>query len=226
MIINPLKTTSKAVQIISLTVLLKLFSYELNIKKAQSQQKLITSFLSIYENYKIRIASTRNLLVDSQQDIPTKVWIRDENEFIGMFQKTQTIKLERCKCQNVEYDYSVRTKILSKSLKNNFEEEIINTFVQRINRPTPLHVELINSASKLDGERTITIVSSFPISKQKSKYLITAIREKIADRATIKFQIRKFVTNKIELRDRGYKIYWNLEHYVTELDKDTSEVLA
>ena len=226
MVINPLKTTNKAARIVLLAVLLKLFSYELNIKKTQSQQQFINSLLSTHDKSKSIIANTKNLLANSQQEIPTKVWIRDENELVGVLQRKCVIKLEQCERQNVEYDYSLKTIFSSKPLKYNFEAEIIDTFVQRINCPTPLHIELINNASKLDRERTIVIISSFPISKQKSNYLISAIRGRIADSAKIKFQIRKSITNKIELCDLGYRISWNLKHYITDLNIDTSEVLA
>lgn len=84
----------------------------------------------------------------------------------------------------------------------------------------------IRAAPITNPHHVITIYSSFEIYDNQKEHLTTAIREQIAFDAEIQFEIKENLICGIELRDRGYKISWNLEHYVTELDIDTSEILA
>ena len=212
-----LKPTNKTAQIIFLTVMLKLFSYELNLKKLLSTKKLINSFLVDNDNCQKRIASAENLRSNLQQETPTKIWIRKENIFKSVFKTSSILNLEQLEYQNIEGESLSKTGFTSKSLIASFEEEMIDSFIEHISSPTPLHGELINNATKLYKKRTITIISSFPISKQKRQYLITILREKVATTAKIKFQIKKYIIDKIELHDRGYMISWDSHNYITEL---------
>ena len=216
MIANLLKTTNRTVQIISLTILVKIFSYKLNITKTHFLQKSIANFLLNSPNKQRQITNIKSWLLNLQEDIPTKIWIRKEDTFTSILGENCTSNFKQYEYKSIQCDYSPINRFLLESLTF-VEQEIIDTFIQRINNPTSLHVELINNASR-SKERTITVVSSFAISKYKSKQLIIAIREKIAASGKIKFQIKSNITNKIELRDWGYKISWNLKHYITELE--------
>ena len=99
----------------------------------------------------------------------------------------------------------------------NFEEKIIETFIDRLYHPSLLQTELINTKPINYSKHIITILSSFILSENQRENLVTAIREKIAVDAKIEFEARAELSDGIELHDRGYKISWNLKHYLIEL---------
>ena len=117
-------------------------------------------------------------------------------------------------------------KALSDLANANLEEQIIETFIDRLYNLDELQKETISTSPPPNPPHIITIRSSFIISNEKREPLIAAIREQIATNAEVQFETLEDFICGIELRDRGYKISWNLEHYLTELETTTAKVLA
>lgn len=109
-------------------------------------------------------------------------------------------------------------KFLLDVAQTNFEEKIIETFIDRLYHPSLLQTELINTRPIDYQKHIITILSSFIISEKQREDLAIAIQEKIAIDAKIKFETRAELFYGIQLCDRGYKISWNLKHYLIELE--------
>ncbi|MDJ0689284.1 MAG: ATP F0F1 synthase subunit beta [Xenococcaceae cyanobacterium MO_188.B32] len=117
-------------------------------------------------------------------------------------------------------------KALSDLATINLEAQIIDTFIDRLYNIDERQTKTISTAPIPNPHHIITIRSSFTISEEKRDRLVAAIREKIANNAEVEFETVEDFICGIELRARGYKISWNLEHYLTELEMATVKVLS
>ena len=113
-------------------------------------------------------------------------------------------------------------KALSDIANANLETQIIETFIERLYNLDELQAETIHTAAISSPSQIITLHSSFVIEDKQRARLITAIREQIATNAEVEFETKKGLICGLELRARGYKIAWNLEHYLTELETETA----
>ncbi len=117
-------------------------------------------------------------------------------------------------------------KALADLANANLEAQIIETFIARLYNLDRLPKETIPTASIPNTRHVITIRSSFTIPEEQQERLIAAIREQLADNAEVQFEtIEDFICG-IELRDCDYKITWNIEHYLKELEGSIAKVLA
>ena len=117
-------------------------------------------------------------------------------------------------------------KALADLANTNLEAQIIETFIDRLYNLDELQKNTISTAPVPNPRHTINICSSFTIPDEKRDRLIAAIREQIAANAEVQFETVEDFICGIELRDQGYKISWNLKHYLTELETATAKVLA
>ncbi len=101
--------------------------------------------------------------------------------------------------------------------KDNFESKIVETFIDRLNRPSPLQQEIIAKTIYSKNYVSIDVVSSFKISEEKRNKLITTIKKTITAKANIRFRIVIDSKSKIELHAQEFKIYWNLKYYLIEV---------
>lgn len=108
----------------------------------------------------------------------------------------------------------------------NLEAQIIETFIARLDDFDEFQTETILATQSSNLERVISIRSSFVIQDEQRARLIAAIRERITTNAEVQFETVEDFICGIELRYGGYKISWNLEHYLTELEASTAKVLA
>ena len=108
----------------------------------------------------------------------------------------------------------------------NLESQIIDTFIDRLYNIDERQTKTISTAPIPNPRHVILVRSSFTIPNEQRDRLIAAIREKIANNAEVEFETVEDFICGIELRDRGYKISWNLEHYLTELEMTTVKVLS
>ena len=117
-------------------------------------------------------------------------------------------------------------KALADLANTNLEAQIIETFIDRLYNLDELQKNTISTAPVPNPRHTINICSSFTIPDEQRDRLIAAIREQIAANTEVQFETVEDFICGIELRARGYKISWNLKHYLTELETATAKVLA
>ncbi len=108
----------------------------------------------------------------------------------------------------------------------NLEAQIIETFIARLYNLDEFQREKINTTPISNPQSIITIRSSLTIPDEKRDQLITAIHQQITNNAEVKFETVEDFICGIELRYGGYKISWNIEHYLTELKSETAKVLT
>ncbi len=133
------------------------------------------------------------------------------------------VETRNCLTQQVT---TTARKALTDLAKASLESQIIETFIERLYHLNALQTEIISNTPIPYPQHIVTVCSSFEILNTNKERLIAAIREQIAAKAEIQFETKDDFICGIELRDRGYKISWNLEHYLTELETETSKVLA
>ncbi len=117
-------------------------------------------------------------------------------------------------------------KALSDLANVSLEAQIIETFIDRLYKLEGLQTETVCTAPISNPRHVISIRSSLPIPDEQRHRLIAAIREQIAVNAEVQFEMVEDFICGIELRDRGYKISWNLEHYLTDLETETAKIIA
>ena len=116
-------------------------------------------------------------------------------------------------------------KALLDLANSSLEAQIIETFIERLYKLDELQTEKLATAASSNPQPVITIRSSFPIPKEKRDQLIMAIKQKIIDSTEVKFETVEDCYG-LELRYGGYKISWNIEHYLKELELQTAKVLT
>lgn len=218
------------IKISVLMTLIKFFSYKLIIKNREvgsqtNKRTLVTrkeQNCLDWNSHKVKIdAKISTQIVISKTNLVPSQWQDNFNSTQNLAESSPEISNRLTK------RITVKSKnILLDLAQVNFEEKIIETFIDRLSHPNLLQKELINTSSISDPRHIITILSSFVISENKRENLITAIREQIDVNAKIQFETRTENISGIELRDRGYKISWDLKHYLTELETVTANVLV
>ena len=117
-------------------------------------------------------------------------------------------------------------KALADLANADLEAQIIETFIDRLYNLDQLPKDTIPTAPSSNPRHVITICSSFTIPEKQRDRLIVAIREQIATNAEVQFEtVEEFICG-IELRAQDYKITWNIEHYLKELEGSIAKVLA
>ena len=117
-------------------------------------------------------------------------------------------------------------KALSDLANVNLEAQIIETFIDRLYDLDELQTEKISNTPISNPQPIVTIRSSFIISDDKIARLTAAIREQIVANAEVECEMVEDFICGIELRYGGYKISWNIEHYLTELEAETAKVMS
>lgn len=103
------------------------------------------------------------------------------------------------------------------------EEQIVETFIEQLHHLDDEQLQAMR-VSPLDSVHEVIVRSTFALSLAKQDQLVEAIRAQIAP-AEVKFETGSEPMCGIELRDRGYKIAWNLEQYLNQLEAETERAL-
>ncbi len=107
----------------------------------------------------------------------------------------------------------------------NLETQIIDKFIERLNELDELTIRKTRDVTVSSSEDIVIIRSSFVIPPIKKEEFINAIQTKISTKVNIKFEIAEDLLCGIELRYLGYKISWNLAHYLAELEHTLNKLL-
>ena len=251
MLIDPFVVIAQIINFLILVVLLKRFLYKPITQAMEARSQRIERQLE-EATMKVKEAETeKELYLQKQQQLEAQkqAWLdrakqEVEQEQERLRQQAQAeVNLARAQWyENFNQDRQklarelrdrlskqvvlTARKALSDLANVNLEEQIIEKFIDRLYNLDELQTETIPTAPLPNPSHIITIRSSFVISDEQRDRLIVAIQEQIADNAEVQFETVEDFICGIELRDRGYKISWNLEHYLTELEAATAKVLA
>ena len=99
------------------------------------------------------------------------------------------------------------------------------TLINRLYNLDDSQLNAIRAAPVANPRHEIYVYSSFTVSDSQKEHLTTAIGEQIAADAEVKFELKPDLICGIELRDRGYKISWNVENYLKDSEALTTKLL-
>ena len=251
MLIDPFVVIAQILNFLILVALLKRFLYKPIIQAMEARSQKIERQLATAASKEKDAEAEKELYLQKQQDLDAQKqnWLEQakqevEQEKANLTQQAlaevnrvrsqwyKTLEQDRHKFirelrARLSRQVAVTTrKALSDLANANLETQIIDTFIDRLYDLDELQAERISTPPIPNPRHIILVRSSFTIPDEQSDRLIAAIREKIANNAEVEFEIVEDVICGIELRDRGYKISWNLEHYLTELETATAKVLT
>ena len=237
MLIDPFTTIAQIVNFLILVALLKRFLYKPITQAMETRSGRIERQLAAAASKEKDAQAEKELYLQKQQELEAQKqeWLiqatREVESKKEELTQTAILDVEQMRSQwyqNFERDrHQLTNKIrndLTKQItftarkalidlaKANLEAEIIDTFIERLYNLNSLQSEIISSSPIPIGQHIIAIRSAFAIEDQQKNRLIAAIREQIAAEAEVEFEIDNNFICGIELRDRGYKISWNLEH--------------
>ena len=251
MLIDPFTIIAQIVNFLILVALLKRFLYKPITQAMEARSQRIERQLATAASKEKDAKAEKELYLQKQQELEAQKqeWLIEATKEVESQKEelTQTaiLDVEQMRSQwyqNFERDRPQLTRKTHQDLtkqitftarkalvdlaKASLEEEIIDTFIERLYYLNSLQSKNINSASTPKEQHLVTISSSFAITNGQKTRLIAAIKEQITAEAEVEFEIDSNLVCGIELRDRGYKIAWNLEHYLTELEAVTAKALA
>lgn len=104
------------------------------------------------------------------------------------------------------------------------EAQIVETFIDRLRQLDASQLQMLHASPELTHEAIVR--TTFPLTPEARDRLIATIRKQITDGVEVKFETVSEPICGIELRDRGYKISWNLAQYLDTLEADLERALA
>ncbi len=251
MLIDPFIVVAQIINFLILVALLKRFLYKPITQAMETRSQRIERQLAAAASKEQDAEAKKELYLQKQQELE-----RRKQEWLGRAKQEVELEKERLTqsaiaevnvmrsqwYQDFERDrqklekeirdrlshqvYLATRKALSDLANADLERQIVEMFIERLYNLDDTQLKAIRITPITDLRHIITIRSSFIISDEQKGRLTAAVREQITAEAEVLFEIEEDLICGIELRDRGYKISWNLEHYLTELDTKMTGVLA
>ena len=251
MLIDPFIVIAQIINFLILVALLKRFLYEPITQAMEARSQRIERQLAAAAIKEQNAEAEKELYLQKQQkleaqkqewlDIAKQEVSREKEQLTQQAQAEVTLVRSQW-YQTLEQDqqkfrYELRDRLsqqvaltarkaLSDLANVNLEAQIIETFIDRLDKLDQLQTETVRNAPIPSSRHVISIRSSWTIADEQRDRLITVIREQISVNAEVQFATTDDFICGIELRDRGYKISWNLEHYLTDLETEIAKVLA
>ena len=251
MLIDPVIVIAQIINFVVLVALLKRFLYKPITNAMEARSQRIERELAAAATKEKDAEAEKKLYLHKQQELEAQKqqWLDQAKQEVALEKAklTQQVQaeLEQMRFQwyqAFEQDRHKFSRELRNSISNqvilttrkvlfdlanaNLEAQIIETFIERLYSSNELQTQKIADAPISKTHNVIVIRSSFPIPDAQKSRLITAIKEQITTDAEVKLEVVTDLICGIELRYRGYKISWNLEAYLAELEVKTAKLLA
>ncbi len=251
MLIDPFVVIAQIINFLILVALLKRFLYQPITQAMEARSQRIERQLATAAAKEQDAETEKELYRQKQQELAAQkqAWLEQAQQEVAQEKEILTqqaqaeVELARSQWyENFEQDRQKFTRELRDRLSEqvaltsrqalsdlanaSLEAQIIETFIDRLYNLDQRQTEKISTTPISNPQSITTIRSSFPISDRQREQLIDAIQQKIATNAKVQFETVEDFICGIELRYGGHKISWNLEHYLTELEAETTKVLT
>lgn len=246
MLIDPFIVIAQIINFLILVGLLKRFLYKPISKAMSARAQRIEHQLIAAANQKQDAEMEKELYLQKQWELEAqkREWLEEAKQSVVQEKEklTQTaiaeVNLRRSQWykdferdrhkltheirDRLSQQISLATRKALVDLANaNLEEQVVETLINRLYNLDDSQLNAIRARPVPNPHPLVTISSSFVISDEKKEHLTTAIHKQITTDAKVKFEIDKELICGIELRDRGYKISWNVNNYLKELEAST-----
>ncbi len=251
MLIDPFVVIAQIVNFLILVALLKRFLYKPVTQAMEARSQRIERQLAAAASKEQDAETEKELYLQKQQELARQKqeWLEEAKQEVELEKQRltqsaiaevnamrsqwyQDFDRDRQKLANeirdrLSHQVSLATrKALSDLANTDLERQIVEMFIARLYNLDDARLEAIRAAPIPNSHHAINLYSSFVISDEQKEQLTTAIHEQIAIEAKVRFEVKEDLICGIELRDRGYKLSWNLGHYLTELETKMTGILA
>ena len=251
MLIDPFVVVAQIINFLILVALLKRFLYKPITQAMLARSQRIERQLAAAASKEQDAETEKELYLQKQQELEAQKqkWLKEARQSVIKEKEelTQTaiaeVNLRRSQWyKDFERDrhkltHEIRNRLTQQislatrkallDLANaNLEEQVVEMLINRLYNLDGSQLNTIRAAPVTNPHHIITIHSSFAISNEKKERLTTVVREQIAADAEVKFEIKEDLICGMELGARGYKISWNVENYLRELEAATAEMLC
>lgn len=251
MLIDPFVVIAQIINFLILVALLKRFLYQPITQAMEARSQRIQRQLAIAAAKEQDAETEKELYRQQQQEliIQKQAWLEQAKQEVAQEKEKLTQQaqadVEQARSQwyrIFEQDRQKLTRELRDRLSEqvvltsrkalldlanaDLEAQIIETFIARLYNLDDLQREKINTAPISNPQSVITIRSSLTIPNEKRDRLIAAIHQQITNNAEVQFETVEDLMCGLELRYGGYKISWNIGHYLTELAAETAKAMT
>lgn len=250
MLIDPFVVVAQIINFLILVALLKRFLYRPITEAMEARSQRIERQLATAAAKERDAELEKELYEQKQRELQAnrQKWLETTQQEVAA-SKTQLIQQAQAEVSQVKSQWlanweSDRQKLLRQiqnglsqqitlatrkallDLANaDLETQIIETFIGRLQNSDRFQLTTNLNTSAVD-DSVITINSSFAISDEQKTALINVVKEKISSDTELQFSIKEDLICGIELRYGGYKISWNIDSYLTELETITAFILS
>jgi F-type H+-transporting ATPase subunit b len=251
MLIDPFTTIAQIINFLVLVALLKHFLYKPITKAMEQREQRIAYCLEEAAEQVTQAQQEAELYRQKQQELENQkeAWLSQAKQEVEQ-EKQQLreqarieVEMERSLArealqqkkqqllQDLRYKMGqqviLATRRVLKSLANSdLEKQMVKKFIDRLNHLDEEQLQAIRSTSMSYRQPTVTIRSTFPLGTQECDLLIETIKTQLDDHTEVKFETATNSICGIEIGNGGYKIVWNLEHYLQQLEAELKLALA
>ena len=255
MLIDPFTTLAQIINFLILVALLKRFLYgpitqamakrqeqiAETLQNAAAREEAAQQELERYRQKQQALEACReDLLAEIRQQVEAQrqVMLRRAREEVDgvrtrwyeTVQKEKQVFLHDLRRQAGHQLARTARHTLNDLANTTLEQQIVEVFITRLHHLNQQEQQAIRSAlSTANGNQGLSIRSTFPLPKDMQLRLIEAIRGHNPSSQTnsinVEFKTRSDFICGIELKTPGYKLAWNLDHYLTNLEENLARVL-
>ncbi|NEQ08179.1 MAG: ATP F0F1 synthase subunit beta [Moorea sp. SIO4E2] len=252
MLIDPFITVAQIINFLILVALLKHFLYGPITKAMEKREQKITTRLQeaaaraedaqreadLYHQKQKQLDQQREKLLNrAKQEVEQERQVlmkqaRSEVDTMGakwyeaLELEKQTF-LQELRQRAGQQITRIARRVLGDLANVDLEEQILETFIERLDHLDDSQLQMMRSSSSTPNPgNELLIRSTFAISPEKRSQLIHAISKQIGMEVKVSFETVSEAICGIELLARDYKLSWNLDHYLKELELDMEQALA
>ncbi len=251
MLIDPFVVIAQIINFLILVALLKRFLYQPIVQAMEARSQRIERQLATAAAKEKNAEVEKELYRQKQQELTAQkqVWLEQAKQEVAQEKEQLTqqaqaeVELARSQWERMwqqdrqKFTCELRDRLTKQVVltsrktlldlaDSNLEAQIIEIFIERLSHLGLSQTDKIVTEPLSNPQPVIAIRSSFPIPQPSRERLIAVIREEITPHGEVQFAtVTDFICG-IELRYGGYKIAWNIEHYLTELELETTKFLS
>jgi F-type H+-transporting ATPase subunit b len=121
--------------------------------------------------------------------------------------------------------FAIARKVLTDLAESSLEERMADVFVQRLRAIKPEdRGHLVDAISGAPG--TAIVRSAFELPPAQQAKITSAVNDTTAMDAHVKYETVPDLVSGIELSTTGYKVSWNADDYLAEMEKSVTEIVG
>jgi F-type H+-transporting ATPase subunit b len=195
--------------------------------EAQSYQKMKQELLDRQIQDKALVEEKARALRSNLEEKARAEVEAEKSEWLKSIERQKSDLIEKISRSAGESAQSIARRALKDLADANLEEEMIETFLRRLNGQHGLSDAEKNALYEFsrDSGGKITVRSSFEISSQMRQRIEDAVLNLAGGRAAVEFEVDRGLISGIELSAKSIRISWSIEAYLDDLKKDLLNAL-